>query len=232
MGRKIRVLVVDDSAVVRQTMMEILSSDPQIEVMATAADPYVAADRISREVPDVITLDVEMPRMDGITFLHKIMSQHPIPVVMCSGIHDEKSEIALKAMEYGAVDIIHKPRIGTKQFLRESMVRICDAVKAASQARLCRIHARAGLIEPKMNADVIIAKPRKRWCARQRKRLSWWELPPAVPKPFAFCLKDSLRMSLESSSFNICRRVLPRRFRNTWMNDAALRSKKQHTMIP
>ncbi len=117
MGKKIRVLIVDDSAVVRQTMTEILSSDPHIEVMATAADPFVAAERIRKEVPDVITLDVEMPRMDGITFLQKIMTQHPIPVVMCSTLAEDGSETALKALEYGAVEIIQKPRMGTRQFL-------------------------------------------------------------------------------------------------------------------
>jgi two-component system chemotaxis response regulator CheB len=88
--KKIRVLIVDDSAVVRQTLAEILSSDPRIEVMATASDPFVAAERIRSELPDVITLDVEMPKMDGITFLQKIMSQHPIPVVMCSSLTEER----------------------------------------------------------------------------------------------------------------------------------------------
>lgn len=88
-GRKIRVLVVDDSAVVRQTLREVLESDAEIEVIATAADPFVAADRISEQLPDVITLDIEMPRMDGLTFLKKIMSQHPIPVVICSSLAEE-----------------------------------------------------------------------------------------------------------------------------------------------
>jgi two-component system, chemotaxis family, protein-glutamate methylesterase/glutaminase len=83
---KIRVLIVDDSAMVRQTLQEILSSDPEIEVIATAGDPFVAAERISEDLPDVITLDIEMPRMDGLTFLQKIMSQHPIPVVICSSL--------------------------------------------------------------------------------------------------------------------------------------------------
>lgn len=86
MNTKTKVLIVDDSSVVRQTLSEILSSDPDIEVMATASDPYVAVDRIAKQVPDVITLDVEMPRMDGITFLQKIMSQHPIPVVIISSL--------------------------------------------------------------------------------------------------------------------------------------------------
>jgi two-component system, chemotaxis family, protein-glutamate methylesterase/glutaminase len=159
MNKKIRVLIVDDSAVVRQTMTEILSSDPQLEVMATAADPFIAAERIREEVPDVITLDVEMPRMDGITFLQKIMSQHPIPVVMCSSLTEGGSETALKALEYGAVEIIQKPRMGTKQFLEESRVRICDAVRAASRARLGIIPAVKREIAPKLTADVIMARP-------------------------------------------------------------------------
>ena len=157
--KKIRVLIVDDSAVVRQTLSEILSSDPTIEVMATAADPFVAADRIKAEIPDVITLDVEMPRMDGISFLQKIMSQHPIPVVMCSSLTEAGSETAMRAMEYGAVEIIQKPRMGTKVFLEESRVRICDAVKAASQAKLARISARPRMVSPKLTADVMIDKP-------------------------------------------------------------------------
>ncbi len=159
MMKKIRVLIVDDSAVVRQTMSELLSSDPQIEVMATAADPFIAADRIREEVPDVITLDVEMPRMDGITFLQKIMSQHPIPVVMCSSLTEGGSETALKALEYGAVEIIQKPRMGTKQFLEESRVRICDVVRAASQARVRGISAKRPEIAPKLTADVMMARP-------------------------------------------------------------------------
>jgi two-component system chemotaxis response regulator CheB len=157
-NKKIRVLIVDDSAVVRQTMSEILSSDPAIEVMSTAGDPYIAADRMREEIPDVITLDVEMPRMDGISFLQKIMRQHPIPVVMCSSLTEKGSETAMKALEYGAVEIIQKPRIGTKLFLEESRVRICDAVKAASQAKLGKISTRS-LVAPKLSADVMIDKP-------------------------------------------------------------------------
>ncbi|CAG0973935.1 Protein-glutamate methylesterase/protein-glutamine glutaminase of group 3 operon [Geobacteraceae bacterium] len=158
--KKIKVLIVDDSAVVRQTMADILSSDPHIEVMSPAADPFIAAERMREQVPDVITLDVEMPRMDGITFLKKIMSQHPIPVVMCSTLTESGSETALKALEYGAVEIIQKPKLGTRQFLEESRVRICDAVKAASQARMRKITPRTGKeIAPKLSADVILEKP-------------------------------------------------------------------------
>lgn len=160
---KIKVLIVDDSAVVRQTMADILSSDPRIEVLPPAADPFIAAERMREQVPDVITLDVEMPRMDGITFLKKIMSQHPIPVVMCSTLTETGSETALKALEYGAVEIIQKPKLGTKQFLEESRVRICDVVKAASQARIRKITPRVGKeIAPKLTADVILEKPASR----------------------------------------------------------------------
>src|SRR5579871_104531 len=113
--KRIRVLIVDDSAVVRQTLSSLLSSDPEIEVIATAADPFVAADRMEAETPDVITLDIEMPRMDGLTFLKKIMTQHPIPVVICSSLAEEGAQSTLKALEYGAVDIITKPRLGSKQ---------------------------------------------------------------------------------------------------------------------
>ncbi len=159
MKKNIRVLIVDDSAVVRQTLQDVLSSDTDIEVMATASDPFIAADKILHEVPDVITLDVEMPRMDGITFLQKIMSQHPIPVVICSGLTEEGSETALKALEYGAVEIIQKPRLGTKQFLEESQVRICDAVKAAAAARIRRLSHETNRVTPKFSADVILEKP-------------------------------------------------------------------------
>jgi len=162
MGKKIRVLIVDDSAVVRQTLAEILSSDPQIEVVATAADPFIAAERIRHQIPDVITLDVEMPRMDGITFLQKIMTQHPIPVVMCSSLAEERSETALKALEYGAVEIIQKPRLGVKQFLEESKVIICDVVRAASIARVKPIRPGIRKVPPKLTADVVIAKASSR----------------------------------------------------------------------
>ncbi|CAN2044565.1 protein-glutamate methylesterase/protein glutamine deamidase [Candidatus Magnetomoraceae bacterium gMMP-1] len=161
MKKKVRVLIVDDSAVVRQTLADILNSDNRIEVMATAADPFYAAEKIRHEVPDVITLDVEMPRMDGITFLRKIMSQHPIPVVMCSSLTEKGSETALRAMEYGAIEIILKPKLGAKKFLEESKVNICDAVKAASLARVKRI-SEIKPVAPKLTADAVIAKPLSR----------------------------------------------------------------------
>ncbi|MBI5446730.1 MAG: chemotaxis response regulator protein-glutamate methylesterase [Deltaproteobacteria bacterium] len=194
MSKKIRVLVVDDSALVRETMKEVLGSDPQIMVVGTASDPYRAAEKIRRDPPDVITLDVEMPRMDGLTFLRKIMSEHPIPVVMCSTLTEEGCESTLRALEYGAVDIIQKPRLGTRQFLEESKVRLCDAVKAAAAARVRPMTVRP--VEPKLSADAVLAKPTSRamiqttekvvvvgasTCGTEALRIFLEALPPDAP---------------------------------------------------
>ena len=161
---KIKVLIVDDSAVVRQTLEKILSSDREIEVVGTASDPYVAASKMRSIIPDVITLDVKMPGMDGITFLKKIMSQHPIPVVICSSLSGKGSETAMKALEYGAVEIIHKPYVGTKQFLEESNILLCDVVKAAALTKKKPLTPKKGFIVPakKMTADVILPKAGKK----------------------------------------------------------------------
>jgi len=154
---KIKVLIVDDSAMVRQTLSEILSSDPAIEVVGTAADPFAAAKRLEDVVPDVITLDIEMPRMDGITFLRKLMQQHPLPVVICSSLTEDGAETTLKALEFGAVEIITKPRVGTKQFLEESRIRICDAVKAAAKTVVRKKPlVKALKPEPSLSADAMI----------------------------------------------------------------------------
>lgn len=161
-NKKIRVLVVDDSAVVRQTLEKILSMDPGIEVMATASDPYIAVEKMRRELPDVITLDVQMPRMDGITFLKKLMTQCPVPVIICSAFTYEGSKTAFEALEYGAVDIISKPQIGTRQFLEDSRVRICDAIKAAAMAKVRRPGALSQPVVPKLSADVILERPNSR----------------------------------------------------------------------
>jgi len=157
MGEKIRVMVIDDSAVVRQTLTEIINSNRDLQVIAAASDPYAAVKKIKTEVPDVITLDVEMPRMDGLTFLRRIMSQHPIPVVMVSSLTEKGSETALKAMEYGAVDIVTKPKMGIKGFLEESQITICDAVRAASRAKIGRISGFRS-VEPKYSADAVLSR--------------------------------------------------------------------------
>lgn len=155
---KIRVLIVDDSAVVRLTLSNILADDPEIEVMGTASDPYMAARLIAHEVPDVITLDIEMPRMDGLTFLRKIMAQHPIPVVIISSLTADNTETGLKALEYGAVEIIAKPKMGTKEFIEESQIRLRDAVRSAANAKLRRRKPNEVMhVQPKLSANAVLA---------------------------------------------------------------------------
>jgi two-component system, chemotaxis family, protein-glutamate methylesterase/glutaminase len=134
--RKIKVLIIDDSAVIRQTLTHILIQDPLIEVIGVAADPYIAAMKLQEEVPDVITLDVEMPRMDGLTFLRKLMSQHPIPVVILSSLTARGTESAILAMEYGAVSVLKKPASYSIQSMDvQAMV---DEIKAAAISKLRR----------------------------------------------------------------------------------------------
>ena len=164
MKPKIRVLIVDDSASVRQTMTKILGSDPDIEVIGAASDPFAAARIIQEEIPDVITLDVEMPRMDGITFLRKLMAQRPLPVVMCSSLTEDGSATLMQALEAGAVDVILKPRLDVPHFLEEASIRICDAVKAAAWARVTGVPSRRSADvhrapEQKLTADVIMPAP-------------------------------------------------------------------------
>jgi two-component system chemotaxis response regulator CheB len=174
--QKLRVLVVDDSASVRETLTRILESDPSIQVMATASDPFVAAKRIQDEVPDVITLDVEMPRMDGITFLRKLMAQRPIPVVMCSSLTEEGSTTLMQALEAGAVDVILKPRVDIPQFLEDSKIRICDVVKAAAHARLRNVPATRNAeqrrtAQKKLTADAMLPPPNGHAMARTTERI-------------------------------------------------------------
>ncbi|HEY3698297.1 MAG TPA: chemotaxis response regulator protein-glutamate methylesterase [Spongiibacteraceae bacterium] len=158
---KIRVLVVDDSAVVRQVLTELLKSDPAIEVIGTAADPIFALEKMQKDWPDVIVLDVEMPRMDGITFLRKIMAERPTPVVICSTLTEKGAETTMQAMSAGAVDIITKPKIGLKQFLNDAIAEITRAVKAAAGANVKRLAVSAAsagaAVKPKLTADAILA---------------------------------------------------------------------------
>ncbi len=169
---KIRVLVVDDSAAVRQALTSILNDDPEIEVIATASDPWVAAERMREQVPDVITLDVEMPRMDGLTFLDRLMRQHPIPVVICSSLTGAGSATALAGLERGAVEVIEKPRGITPRAWKDSSINICDAVRAAARVRVRRRTdgprrpttpppLRQTGPAPKLTADAILAPARK-----------------------------------------------------------------------
>jgi two-component system chemotaxis response regulator CheB len=169
--KKVHVLIVDDSALVRKALEKILSTDRRIEVVGTAADPFIAAEKIRKRVPDVITLDVEMPRMDGLTFLRKIMTQHPIPVVICSALTEEGAETTFKALEYGAVDIITKPRLGATKFFEETRTRLCDTVKAAAKAKVRKLDPSNMEITPKLTADAVIAKPGARAMIRTTEKV-------------------------------------------------------------
>ena len=157
--KKIKVLIVDDSAVVRKTLQDILSSDENIEVIAVAQDPIIAAQKMSKQKPDVITLDIEMPRMDGLTFLKKIMQQHPLPVVICSSLVGSGTDTLAKAIEYGATEVIAKPQSGTEEFLQEERLTICDVVKAAAISKTVKLKRSKPVIAQKLSADEILQKP-------------------------------------------------------------------------
>jgi two-component system chemotaxis response regulator CheB len=160
--KKIKVLVVDDSAVVRQVVSEVLARDPDIGVMGAVADPIFAMERMLKGWPDVIVLDIEMPRMDGITFLRKIMAEHPTPVVVCSTLTERGAETTLQALSAGAVGIIAKAKIGVKQFLQDASVNLIDAVKAAAHANVQCLRRSAwtpATVSPKLSADVILPAP-------------------------------------------------------------------------
>ncbi|MEM4989903.1 chemotaxis response regulator protein-glutamate methylesterase [Collimonas sp. H4R21] len=134
--KKIKVLCVDDSALIRSLMTEIINSQPDMTVVATAPDPLVARDLIKQLNPDVLTLDVEMPRMDGLDFLEKLMRLRPMPVLMVSSLTERGSEITLRALELGAVDFVTKPRLGIREGLLEYTDLIADKIRAAARARL------------------------------------------------------------------------------------------------
>ena len=136
---KLRVLIVDDSAVVRESLARMINSHPDMEVMDVASNPYIAAKKIQMEIPDVITLDVEMPKMDGITFLRKIMLQHPIPVIIISSLTEKGTHSAIKALEYGAVDVLPKPDLYNETAINSSQDYLCEIIKGASSAKLQKI---------------------------------------------------------------------------------------------
>jgi two-component system, chemotaxis family, protein-glutamate methylesterase/glutaminase len=146
--QKIRVLCVDDSALIRSLMTEIINSQPDMTVVATAPDPLVARELIKQHNPDVLTLDVEMPRMDGLDFLEKLMRLRPMPVVMVSSLTERGSEITLRALELGAVDFVTKPKVGIRDGMLDYAEKLADKVRAAARARVRQAapaqHAAAG----------------------------------------------------------------------------------------
>jgi len=155
----IRVLIVDDSALVRQLLTEMLNDDPEIEVLDAARDPFEAREKIKKFNPDVLTLDVEMPRMDGVTFLSNLMRLRPMPVVMVSALTEKGADVTLRALELGAVDFVSKPKIDLAHTLTEYSEEIRLKVKAAAKARVRQLRSvPRGAIEPKHSADVVIGE--------------------------------------------------------------------------
>jgi two-component system chemotaxis response regulator CheB len=151
---KINVLLVDDSAVVRQVLQAVLERDPNINVMGAASDPIFAMSRMAKQWPDVIVLDIEMPRMDGITFLKKIMSERPTPVVICSSLSIEGAKTSIQALEAGAISIVTKPQFGLKNFLEDSAAHLIQSVKMAAIANINNLRKKPA-IKLAVNVDRI-----------------------------------------------------------------------------
>ena len=158
MGKEpIRVMIIDDSALVRQTMIAILEKKDGF-IIETAGNGAIGEKKIPIFKPDVIILDMEMPVMDGMTFLKKQMKTNPIPVIICSSITPQGSQKAIEALESGAIDIIQKPNIGTKEFLNESKIRLQDAIRGACSVKVKKREVPPVTVRPKYTADVILSK--------------------------------------------------------------------------
>jgi two-component system chemotaxis response regulator CheB len=159
MSTKIKVMIVDDSAVVRQVNRETLEREPDIEVIGAAADPLYALEKMKVQWPDVLVIDIEMPRMDGVTFLKKIMAEHPTPTIICSSLAEKGAATTIEALAAGALSIITKPKMGVKQFLQDSGNDLVSAVRAAARANMRRVHPGAVTpsISPKLTADAMLA---------------------------------------------------------------------------
>jgi two-component system, chemotaxis family, protein-glutamate methylesterase/glutaminase len=156
MSRKIRVLIVDDSSLVRQMLTEILNDSPDLEVVGVASDPLFARERIKALNPDVLTLDVEMPRMDGLTFLSNLMRLRPMPVIMVSSLTESGAQTTLRALELGAVDFVSKPKADLAGTLRDFSEEICGKVRAAAHARVRARSESVPLLTPKLSADAVL----------------------------------------------------------------------------
>ena len=165
----IKVLVIDDSAVMRQVLVNLLEDNPEVEVLGAVADPLFAMERMKKHWPDVIVLDVEMPRMDGLTFLRKIMHERPTPVIICSTLTEAGAPTSVEALAAGAVTVITKPKVGLKQFLEESAAELTNAIRVAARANVKRLAARASgaiavarPVPVRHTADVILPAGREK----------------------------------------------------------------------
>jgi len=160
---KIKVMIVDDSALVRQVITQAISREPSIEVIATAQDPLFAIDKLKAKWPDVFIVDIEMPRMDGLTFLKKIMAERPTPVIICSSLADKGAQVTMEALAAGAINIITKPKLNLKSFLEDSSNNIISAIKSAARANMRVLRSMTGgpravpAVAPKQSADAMLA---------------------------------------------------------------------------
>ncbi len=165
MTTPIKVMIIDDSALVRKVMSDIVNSDPQMEVVAYAQDPIFAQKKLESIQPDVIVLDIEMPRMDGITFMQQLMPVNPIPVVICSSFNEGQANLTMQALKSGAVDVITKPKLGLKDFLTESAIQVRETIKAAAHAKVKATRSQAMInkptqsvkVAPKYSVDAVIS---------------------------------------------------------------------------
>lgn len=208
----IEVLIVDDSAVVRKVLSRVLDAADGVHVMGVAQHPLIAMERMKRQQPDVIVLDIEMPHMDGLTFLRRIMAEDPIPVVICSVQTSAGSEAAMQALRAGAVEVVAKPTRGIQDFLANSAPELVAAVRAAAQARL-RGHQHIVAPAP-AEMPVHTPVPRRdrgapRWSPSDRR--------PAAPRPSNTYCGNSTAMVRASSSCSICRNSLPGRSLSAWI---------------
>lgn len=213
MNRKIRVIVVDDSALVRSLLAEIINRQPDMECIGTANDPLIAREMIREKNPDVITLDVEMPKMDGIDFLGRIMRLRPMPVLMISTLTERGAEVTMRALELGAVDFVAKPRVGVANGLQQLSTEIVDKIRIAASAHVHRM-VRPAHAAPAAGgaAAAAPAKPAVSSASLLGKLSTENSSPlvhrPVAPKPSRRCWCTCLLTRPPSSSPSTCRLAL------------------------